>query len=131
MSIHDFQQLQELELDTTVLHPAFLSSITSTELRRVSFPAWYGNDAKIFAEQNGDWSLIDKQLSGLVDRLRAEGYCHTLVAELRLMWNDDPGEHDHGEQDFASFLPKFREKGIITFMDTDDGDRLHRCAHLS
>ena len=127
MTIRDFQQLRELELDVTwsVPHQAFFSSITSTKLRKVSFPAWYSEAAKILAEQNGGWALIDKQLCGLVDRLRAAGHRHTLEAELRLMGvGDDPGSYDPGEHDFAQFLPKLREKGVVTVIDTDHGDRL-------
>ena len=108
----------------SVPRQTFFSSIT-TELRKVSFPAWYSDTAKILAEQKGDWALIDKQLCGLVDRLRAAGYCHTLEAKLRLMGiGDDPGRYDPGEHDFAKFLPKFREKGVVTVVDTDHGDRL-------
>ena len=31
----------------------------------------------------------------------------------------DPREHD-----FSKFLPEFREKGVVTVVDADDGDRL-------
>ena len=128
MTIRDFQQLRELELDLTwsVPHKVFFSSITSTKLRKVSFPALYIHAAKILAEQNGGWASIDEQLCGLVDRLRAAGYCRTLVAELQLMWIED---RDPGEHDFTAFLPKFREKGVVTVVDTDNGNRLHSSAH--
>ena len=59
------------------------------------------------------WTLIDKQLCGLVDRLRAAGYRHTLEAELRLTGiRDDPGKYY-----FTEFLPEFREKGLVTITD--------------
>lgn len=56
------------------------------------------------------WDLIDEQLCGLADRLRSTGYRHTLEAELRLTRIIDPFRW----YDFTTFLPKFREKGIVT-----------------
>ena len=70
--------------------------------------------------------MIDKQLCGLVDRLRAVGYRHTLEVELRLMAIVD----DSGECEFANFLPNFREKGNVTIVDTVYGYRiLHFSKH--
>ena len=79
-----------------------------------------------FTQQVGDWALVDKQLCGLVDRLRVAGYRHTLEVELRLFHAmDDPGTYP-----FAIFLPKFREKGVVTITDTVHGARLlHSSAH--
>ena len=71
-------------------------------------------------------TLIDEQLCGLVDRLRATGYHHTLEVELRLPEvGSDPEEYD-----FASFFLRFREKGIVTVVDGFSGNRvLHSSAH--
>ena len=55
------------------------------------------------------------ELSGLVDRLRTSGYQHTLDLALR---------HDTSFAETVSnagpdgFLPKFREKGRVTVVDT-------------
>ena len=52
----------------------------------------YMHDWKVFAERMKVWALVDKRLCGLVDRLCAMGYRHTLEVELRLMGiGDDPG----------------------------------------
>ena len=80
------------------------------ELRRVIITAWYRRDQGIFGQRQGDWVLIDRQLCGLVDRLRAAGYRHTLLVEMQIM----TGEDDPGECDFTAFLPRFREKGVVT-----------------
>jgi len=72
------------------------------------------------------WALVDKEMCGLVDRLRARGYRHTLLAELQLMTvGDDPGKYD-----FTMFLPGFRKKGDVTIVDIGHGDRiLHASTH--
>lgn len=122
MTIQNFQQLQELELVVTwpsSPHKVF-SSIASIELRKVIFPVRYINDWEIFAQQTEAGVLVDEQLCGLVDRLRAMGYRHTLEAELRLIEiGDDPEMYD-----FTIFLPGFREKGVVTIIDVAHGERL-------
>ena len=71
------------------------------------------------------WVEIDKELCGLVDRLRATGYRHTLEVELR---HTEVGS-DVGKHDFTKFLPKFRERGFVTVIDAVHGDRvLHSSA---
>ena len=69
-----------------------------------------------------EWGFIDEQLCGLADRLRSKGYRHTLEASLRLTRITDPFER----YDFTTFLPKFREKGIVTviYVYAGYGDRL-------
>ena len=129
VTIHNFRQLRELEL--TVIRPkdphkSLLSSITSTELRKIVFPAKYANNWVNFALRVRGWGLIDEQLCRLVDRLCATGYCRTLNVELQLMDIDD----DPGDYDFTKFLPGFREKGVVTIIDVAHGDRLlHSSAH--
>ena len=74
----------------------------------------------------GDWAPIGKQLCGLVDRLRAVGYRHTLEVELRLAKH----KGDPGEFNFTTFLPGFREKGIVTITDAVHGDQvIHSSVH--
>ena len=72
------------------------------------------------------WTLIDKDLCGLVDQLRTTGYCHTLEVELRFAKIQD----DLGKWDFTNVLPEFKEKGIVTIVDVLHGHRLlHSSAH--
>ena len=121
--VRNFQQLRELEILVTrpnYYHKVTLSSLTSTKFRKVSFLVWYMHNSRVFAQKMEEWGLIDKQLCGLADRLRAMGCCRTLEAELRLTKvRDSPGKYD-----FTQFLPEFREKGIVTIIDAAHGDRL-------
>lgn len=63
---------------------------------------------------------IDKQLCGLMDRLRATGHCHMLEVEFRFTNTED----DLSEVDFTKLLPGFREKGAVTVIDATRGDRV-------
>ena len=113
VTIRDFRQLRELELAVTWPGPAYqalLSSITSTELRKVIFPVWHVYDWGIFTQQS---ALIDKELCGLVHRLHTRGYRCTLEVELRLA---EVGG-GHGWYDFISLFPEFRERGVVTVVD--------------
>ena len=78
------------------------------------------------AQRAGDrWtSIIEKQLCGLVDRLRATGYRRTLKVELRVMGVGG----DQGEYDFTEFLHRFREKGDVVIIDAAHGDRILHCS---
>ena len=90
-----FPQLRELELMadfSSSSHEVLLSSITSTELRKVIFLVWNEGDW-LFEQGMKAWILIDRQLCRLVDRLRPAGYRFTLEAELRLS-DYDPRRHD-------------------------------------
>ena len=122
MAIHNFRQLRELELKVVrpnSNHKVLLSSVTSTELRKVIFQ--YGDDWGTMARHMGRWtSIIEKQLRELADRLRAIGYRHTLEVELRLMGVGG----DQGEYDFTEFLRGFREKGDVVITDATHGDRV-------
>lgn len=107
-------------------HEVLLSSITSTDLQRIIFPVKQMESWDVFARRMEEWVLIDEQLCGLVDRLRAMGYRHTLEAELRLV----AVEGGPGGYDFAGFLSKFREKGMVTVVNAVRGDRvLHSSIH--
>ena len=71
----------------------------------------------------GEWDLtIDRQLCGLVDRLRAIGYSHTLEVVL------EPTEYEYGAHpgryDFTKSLPRFRERGVVVVIGTVHGDRV-------
>ena len=102
-------------------HKPLLSSITSTELRKIILLASYMDGLGGYPPEVEMWSSIDEQLFTLVDRLRTTGYRHTLEAELRLMdIGGGPGEHD-----FAKILPRFREKGVVIVIDVDNGDCVH------
>ena len=120
MTIPDFRRLRELELRVSwprSAHQALLSSITSTELRKIIFVVWHMYDWGILISEAG---LIDRDLCGLVDRLRAAGYRRTLEVELRLtVMGDGPEEYD-----FAICFPGFEEKGAVTVVDVFRGNRV-------
>jgi len=91
-----------------------LSSITSVELQKIIVPARYMRNSRIFALRIEAWDLIDEQLCELVARLGWAGYRHTLEVEVRFAEvEDDPRKYE-----FTEFLPKFKEKGIVTIIDT-------------
>jgi len=72
------------------------------------------------AEGMEKWTLIDEQLCGLVNQLRARGYHHILEVELRFAKIVDyPGKHDP-----THFLPEFRGQGIVTVIDAGHSDHL-------
>ena len=115
-----FRQLQELQLTLPGPASQVLSSISSTELRRVV----------ILTGKIGDWwspprielgAPADDQLCELVDRLRRMGHRHTLEAKLRFK----SIEEDVSGIDFTAFLPRFREKGVVTIVDDACGRILH------
>ena len=119
--IRDFRQLRELELTVERLGPPhqLLPSITSLELQKVIFSVGPRGSWDILAGL-GEWTLIDRQLCELVDRLRVAGYCYTLEVELRITKaGDDPAKYD-----FSKFLSKFREKGVVTVVDAFQGRRI-------
>ena len=92
----------------------------STEPRKVTLPARNMDDSGLFTQEVGAWALSDKQLCGLVDRLRVMGYRRTLEVEFRFMTIGD----GTGERGFTRFLPKFREKEATVITDTPDHDRI-------
>ena len=100
------------------LHGALLPSITSVELRKITFRVGCVDDWARVARYTEDWGLVDRQLCELVNRLRATGYGHTLEAELRLMAVE--GDDESGKYDFTKFLPKFRERGDVAIVDHAD-----------
>lgn len=112
----DLPQLQELELGVTLpvyCHESLLSSITSTELRKIIFRVKYVFDWDTFLLQTDVWASIGKQSYRLVDRLGVMGYCHTLEVEL---WFeeivDEPGMYD-----FGNFWTWFKREGVVTILD--------------
>ena len=63
--------------------------------------------------------MVDKELCKLVERLRGAGYRHTLEVELRLAMI----EVDPNESDLAMFLPEFKEKGVVTILESDSSGK--------
>jgi len=105
-------------------HEILLSSITSTELRKVIFPVRYMYNSRIFAARVRRWASIDKQLCELVARLGRMGYRHTLEVEVQFTEID----YDPGKYEFTQFLPEFREKGVVTIIDVVHDLVLHSSA---
>jgi len=97
-----------------------LPSITSTELRKIIILTRQGCNRRDFSLPIGRWGSVDKRLCGVVDRLRAMGYCHTLEVELRFTRVE--GDLD----DFTKVLSGFREKGVVTIVDYVRGDLIYR-----
>lgn len=103
---------------------ALFSSITSTELRKITFLAEHGGEPTLFSREMKSWDFIDEHLCNLVDRLRAMGYRHILEVELRLGWTVKfPGKHG-----FARLLPAFRKKGVVTITDAILNGRVVHCS---
>ena len=110
-TIHDFERLQELEVKVKRPNHAYkilLSSISSTELRKIVFLVW-----PEFHQLQEAWVPIDEELCGLADRLRAMGCRHSLEVELRVR----EAEGDPESYDPIKVLPGFREKGVVTIID--------------
>lgn len=61
------------------------------------------------------WSSLDRELSTLVDRLRALGYQHIL--ELEVQYHPLLAEKI-SDAGLDGFLPKFSGKGRVTVMET-------------
>ena len=114
VAIRHFWQLRELQLETTSSDHIFkplLSSITSTELRKITILARHIANWRWFLRWTELW--LDKQLCEVVDRLRATGHRHTLEVELRFI----NLKCDLSEMCFTELLSEFREKGAVTVMD--------------
>ena len=105
-------------------HKVPLSSITSTELRKIIFSATNANHYWILSRRAEDWGLVDKQMCELVNQLSAMGYRRTLEAELRFI--NPTGNLEIN--DYTRFLPGFREKGVVTVVDVARGNRILHCS---
>lgn len=101
-------------------HTTLFSSITSIELRKIVFRVERMFDWKVFPHGLWWWTVVGGRLCALVDRLLAAGYRHSLEVELRLM----KVVHYPGEYDFRNLMSRFREKGVVTIIDTVHGDRV-------
>jgi len=116
-AIHRFRQLRELELTAIwpdLVHEVLLSSIISTELRKIIFSVRYVYEWNTLDQQMEEWNGIDEQLCELVARLGRMGHRHTLEVELRFTEAMvGPG------CDFTSLLPKFRKTGVVNIINPD------------
>ena len=114
--IGHLRQLRELEVMvhwTGSPHESLLSSIASTELRKIILTVGRVDDRSVFQQGVGVWASIDKQLCELVARLGRAGHRHTLEVEVQLTEvGDGLSEHD-----FTGVFPEFREKGVTTIID--------------
>ena len=80
---------------------------SSTELRKIIILSRELHDWRVFLQWVERWVSADKQLSEVVERLRAIGHCHMLEVQLRLA----QVEGDPSEIDFTKVLPGFMEEG--------------------
>jgi hypothetical protein len=92
---------------------ALISSITSTNLRKIVFTPTHERLRGGFLSENPCWPHFDDIVCELVDKLCLLGYKSTLEVEL---WTRKPIEFSGG-QDMREFLPKFREKGRVRFWE--------------
>jgi hypothetical protein len=112
-SIGRFLQLQELELRVDWLYPnhrMILSSIASTELRKLVFTTRSAWSDDIFMLEEEAWTWADELLCELVARLGRMGHSHTLEVEFR-------GDVPH-HCDLTKFLPVFKRNGVVTITDS-------------
>ena len=124
-NIGHFRQLQELELpenSSIAVHQCFLTSINSTELRKVIFPVRSKYRADVFLEGAELWASTDKQLCELVTRLGRAGYRHTLEVEFRLCGG-------LSKDKWSTLLPEFRDrlKGVVIVVKVACRDQRHHC----
>ena len=114
-NLEDYSELHELLFTTYSQRPSvgelfLINSITSTNMRKIVFalhPTEGGWNPRL-------WGSLDTALSGLVDRLHASGYEHTLELEFQLVSafaKMDP------EAYLDAFFPCFREKGRVTVLE--------------
>ena len=98
-----------------------LSSIASTELRKLVILGSPIVNRNIFIQGMEVWAPLDEQLCELVVRLGTAGYRHTLEVVLRPIESRDDDLRQR-EIDLTRVLPGFRKKGVVTTMDpfTDD-----------
>lgn len=125
-----FRQLRELELVPDSTYKTLLSSITSIELRKIVIHMRHvsSRGVSLQVQRVVLWAPVDGQLCGLVDRLRATGHRHTLEVELRFSCT----EGDPSGIDFTKLLilPGFMEKGVVTIVDAELGNRVfHSSTH--
>jgi len=89
-------------------HGVLLSSIASTDLRKIIIRGSHTTHWRRSTEGVDGWTWVDERLCRLVDRLRVVWYRHTLEAELRF--------ERIGKLDFTRALPEFKEKGAVTIL---------------
>ena len=89
-----------------------ISSITSTNLRKLVITWWISHIEWDFLLFNLRWISFDDVICGLVDRLEKSGYRHTLELGFRAEFVDLDEEVDHQE-----FMPKFKEKGRVRIVE--------------
>ena len=119
-AIRKLPQLQEFELWvdwSTLIYQSLLSSIASTQLRKLVFSAGLAlinlNVYDIFLGGPEKCASADENLCQLVDRLDRMGCSHTLEVEFRHSGYGDI----HHSHELTKFLPRFRHKGVVTVTD--------------
>lgn len=88
-----------------------ISSITSTNLRKLLFASPMSGIAWNFFLRHPCWIPFDDMICELVDRLEKSGYKHTLEVEFQAQFL-----HMYEETDHRRFLPKFKKKGRVTII---------------
>ena len=94
-----------------------ISSVTSINLRTIAFLVDANGNYMRSHVLAGDFLYLDDAVCGLVDRLCASGYKHTLEIEFHLDEDDDINPN----LDYTNLLAKFREKGRVRILSTSGG----------
>ena len=128
--IYNFKELQELELRFGLAvfpYRVLLSSITSTQLRKIVLRVLYPLNRYISQREIQGLAVVDTNLCDMVDRLRVAGYRHTLEVELRFTKVGIDPVRDR----CVKLLPEFEEKGVVIITaEGDDGDRVYYSSAL-
>lgn len=108
MTLSGCRELQELEIHALcpgVAEQNLISSITSTNIRRIAFTQSVSPHEEPESE-NPDWAQLDNSLCRLVDRLESG---LRLEVEFRALAK----RVQRGVLDFKKLLPRFCEKGGV------------------
>ena len=101
---------------------SLIPTITSTDIQKIVFSPFSVRDG-----EGQFWSSLDTGLSSLVDRLRASGHHHVLDVDFRRDVNFAKRVLGAGPD---GFLPKFRERGRVTILETPS-ERVLYCSDAS
>ena len=92
-----------------------ISSITSLNFRKlvvVLMPTFNW----VPPQPTPHWTLFEEIVCGIADRLRVSGSRHTLEVEFHARLREGIGEEHH-----KTFLPKFKEKGLVRIVSIISG----------
>jgi len=113
-------ELCQLEFHTITpeeMEPTIISSIISTSIRTIILKPRIPMLTSRTLLTNRYWASLDGVLHGLVGKLRALGYGHTLELEFHFDFTTFVPDLDY----CSGLLPKFREQGQVRILNTSSG----------